>query len=115
MNKKTIEPLPPVGSFPGYNRGAAVFNTWAQALLDQAAIMNDVWSKLKGGKLTADLGFQAVVSSVENTAGSLEDMWVALVTGSRPTGSGQGAAPPVAAPKKTARKKKTPPKKATAE
>lgn len=84
MKKKKIEPLPPTGSFPGYNRGAAVFNTWAQALLDQSAVMNDLWSKLKGGNLKADQGVKALIGTLEYTAGSMEDIFEAIVSGKRP-------------------------------
>jgi hypothetical protein len=84
VKKKTIEPLPPKGSFPGYDRGAAVFNTWAQALLDQTSLMNELWAKLKGGTLKADQGVKALVSTWEYSVGSAEDLLEAITTGKRP-------------------------------
>lgn len=81
-SKKTISPLPPTGAFPGYKRGAAVFNAWAQGLFEQSTIWNEVWSKMKTGSLTADQGVQALVSSIECSARATEDVFQAVMTGS---------------------------------
>lgn len=87
---KTISPLPPTGDFPGYRRGAAVFNAWAQGLFEQSNIWNHVWSKLKEGSLTADQGVQALVSSVECSARATEDVLQAFMTGSGRDGDANG-------------------------
>jgi hypothetical protein len=87
VNKKSIGPLPPIGSFPGYNRGAAVFNTWVSALLQQTTIWNNVWSKMKEGSLNADQGVQAFVQSVESSVKSVEGMFEAAMVGSAPEAS----------------------------
>jgi len=89
-SKKTISPLPPIGDFPGYKRGAAVFNAWAQGLFEQSNVWNDVWSKMKGKSLTADEGVQAFVSSVECTARTTEAIFQALMTGSGPADDKKG-------------------------
>jgi len=83
MTKKFQDPLPPTGSFPGYERGAALFNAWARALWEQSNIWNDFWSRMQEKPKDMNYGYDAVIKSAQSVSEAVEGMTRVIVDGSK--------------------------------
>jgi hypothetical protein len=63
---------PPIGGFPGFARGANLFNAWVAAVSTGTNCWNDVWTETLQGNLTFASWAKAVAGSVEASFSFME-------------------------------------------